>query len=358
MGTQKQEILEQMLYNAKQICRQGAVRFTAYQGNDDEVENCFSVYLATNENCAYFPKMTSFEGKDVLSVTGSGDQALNAVFFGAKSVETFDINQLAFLFYDLKETALLHLTITEFLDFYDERNLFPLQLYNKVSPYLKRETKEFFDGMFEFIKYASIEDYLQSFYMPTLYTHSKGAFTQLQGEIAGKGFSKTSCVMRNLIEEFNGTLQNLVINNPYIESEQAYKETQNRLKSLKQPVGHKFCPAHKIGDEFGPKDIVIFSNVLRFYLENLYHSFAYVQDDGIDWGKDFVRSLSKVMKEDAVASMLYEYSSLAYSDEESLRAKLGVTLNKISVNDNDFGVKQSTVWVAGKADLPEAQREL
>ncbi len=359
METQKQEILKQILYNAKQICRRGSVKFTSYRESDDATENCFSVYLATNENCAYFPKMTSFEDKDVLSVTGSGDHALNAVFFGAKSVETFDINRLAFLFCDLKETALLHLTRSEFVDFYDETNLFPHQLYDKVSPFLKSETKEFFDGLFEYIKFAPEGDFLRPFYMQEVYTHSQGVCTQKQGANAEKGFSKTSCVMRNLIEEFGNTAQNLIINNPYLVSEKTYKETQNRLKLLKQPVGHKFCPAHKIGEEFEPKDVVILSNVLRFYLDNLYFFFLCDQDDNKDWGKDFVKSLSKVMKEDAVASMLYEYSSMTYcSSEKKLRTKMGVNLNKITVDEDDFGAKQATVWVASKSDLQADSRVL
>ena len=126
-------ILKQKLNSAERILDRGNVIFTEYNPHSKTENSCFSVYLATNENCYYFPKMTSFEEKDVLSVTGSGDQALNAVFFGAKSVETFDINQLAFLFYDLKEAALLHLSREEFLDFYDEKNLFPRQLYDKVK---------------------------------------------------------------------------------------------------------------------------------------------------------------------------------------------------------------------------------
>ena len=79
----------------------------------DNDADFYTFYSATNENLEYL-SMLGIDGKDTLTVTGSGDQALNLAFFGASSIETFDINQLTFFALDLKMAALMHLSRSEF----------------------------------------------------------------------------------------------------------------------------------------------------------------------------------------------------------------------------------------------------
>ena len=115
--------------------------FLSVKSNTDT--NFYPFYAVTNENLGYFADL-NIAGKDALTVTGSGDHALNLAFFGAKSVETFDINHLTFLAFDLKKNAILHLSRKEFIEFYSAP-LFRKDLYNKVAPFLKPQTRAVFD---------------------------------------------------------------------------------------------------------------------------------------------------------------------------------------------------------------------
>ena len=75
------------------------------------------VILFTNENVAqYLNKIGGVKGKDVLSVAGSGDHAIEAYVHGAHHVDTFDINQSQHAVQDLKLMMLKNLTREQFIN--------------------------------------------------------------------------------------------------------------------------------------------------------------------------------------------------------------------------------------------------
>ncbi|MDE6583607.1 MAG: DUF3419 family protein, partial [Clostridia bacterium] len=122
--------------------------YTGFYRNANADKLVYKFYTSTNENLNYYEQLTSFKGKDVLVPTASGDHALNAILLGAKSVETFDINSIAKYHFDLKLTAIKHLTRTEFLKFYSFHNLLDKDIYNKFRTNLQDETKYFFDEIY------------------------------------------------------------------------------------------------------------------------------------------------------------------------------------------------------------------
>ena len=93
----------------------------AYQADDDseivkktdeDIEDIFveqknpfnsngPVYAFANEALSQYMKNYEFNGKSVLASLGSGDFALNAHLMGASEVDTFDINQYTYYFYQL-----------------------------------------------------------------------------------------------------------------------------------------------------------------------------------------------------------------------------------------------------------------
>lgn len=64
------------------------------------------VYYKTNEDLDELFKSFDFQGKKVLSVLGSGDQALYFLDHNASRVDVFDINKLSFYYYYLRIWAI------------------------------------------------------------------------------------------------------------------------------------------------------------------------------------------------------------------------------------------------------------
>ena len=91
------------------------------------------VYSKSNENVKGILDNFDIEGKEVLTVLGSGDQALNFLNRKAKSVDTFDVNKLTLYYYYLRIWSIRY-----FDCFYPEIPL--CDVLKKVVP--KREDEE------------------------------------------------------------------------------------------------------------------------------------------------------------------------------------------------------------------------
>jgi hypothetical protein len=107
------------------------------------------IYPFTTENLAgYFP-LLKLAGKTVLTVSGSGDHVLNAVFYGAARVDAFDVNLLSMSYTELKMTGLNFLSYDDFLAFFslspENRMVLSKGLYDRFSSSLSPSTKNIFD---------------------------------------------------------------------------------------------------------------------------------------------------------------------------------------------------------------------
>ncbi|MFA5061296.1 MAG: DUF3419 family protein [Candidatus Pacearchaeota archaeon] len=109
------------------------------------------VYPFTTENLAEYMGELGFEGKNVLTVIGSGDHVINPFFFGAKSVVGFDINRLALLFAELKIKALQHLDIRDFKDYFftGSKRTMDHRIYEGLKRNLSEECVSFFDSLYK-----------------------------------------------------------------------------------------------------------------------------------------------------------------------------------------------------------------
>jgi hypothetical protein len=110
------------------------------------------IYPFTTENLAGYLPLLNLKNKSVLTVSGSGDQVLNAVYFGAGKIDAFDINLLSSVYTEIKMQAVMTLSYQEFLDFFslrpDNRLVLSLRLYEKsatkLSPLARITFKTFY----------------------------------------------------------------------------------------------------------------------------------------------------------------------------------------------------------------------
>lgn len=114
------------------------------------------MYIYATERVSKYYSLLSMKNKRVLSIVGSGDQVINAYFFGAKEVVGFDINKRSFFILDIKVSALLNFTREEFIKFFGSsmnNGTLDFNLYNKLKGGLSINTKKFFDKLYEEFNY-------------------------------------------------------------------------------------------------------------------------------------------------------------------------------------------------------------
>jgi len=107
-------------------------------------------YVFTTENISGYYDKLEFENKKVLTVTASGDQALNAVLFGSKEIDCFDSNPLAKYILELKIAAIKALSKKSFLDYFCQGYMsFNINTYLKIRKYLTKDYLFFWDSLYE-----------------------------------------------------------------------------------------------------------------------------------------------------------------------------------------------------------------
>ena len=106
-----------------------------YDGHNED-DNYNSIYFHSNEYLREIFDAVNVEGKDVLTVLGSGDQALYMYDRGAKSVDLYDKNSLTLYYYYLRVWTIKYLN-----EFYAEL-YFKNDFLKKLLKYVKPQTEE------------------------------------------------------------------------------------------------------------------------------------------------------------------------------------------------------------------------
>lgn len=118
-----------------------------------------SLYSFTTENLGGSYSKFDFNGKETLTVCGSGDQAFNAILMGATKADVFDINFLSYMFLKLKEAAIKALSYEEFFKYFYLKKVYDVDgvkyreamnetSYKKIREYLSGYYKEFWDALY------------------------------------------------------------------------------------------------------------------------------------------------------------------------------------------------------------------
>lgn len=113
-------------------------------------------YAFTNENVSSYERIFDFKEKDVLSVTGSGDQYFTAILNDVASIELYDINPSTWLITILKFYGFLILSYEEFQELFIISRGTNMKLLVKVLPYMPRKEAN------EIVKYIKQKGNLSS----------------------------------------------------------------------------------------------------------------------------------------------------------------------------------------------------
>lgn len=124
--------------------------------NDGVFDTCGLIFPIATENIKGTYANFDLEGKDVLTVTSSGDHILSAILNGAKKVDSFDINYFTEYYYQFKKAIIK--TFDNFKDF--ERIIFYRLLaegsvssedYEKIRENLDGKYLEFWDQVIDYV---------------------------------------------------------------------------------------------------------------------------------------------------------------------------------------------------------------
>ena len=99
------------------------------------MEKFKKIYPFTTENIAGYMRLLNLDDKKIITVTGSGDQALNAILQGCLDIVTFDVNPLAKYYLELKIASIQSLTYDQFLHFllYENRESLDYSVFQALD---------------------------------------------------------------------------------------------------------------------------------------------------------------------------------------------------------------------------------
>ena len=190
----------------------GSSKFTTYD----------RVYSETNEPCDKIISKFDVKDKSVLTVLGSGDQAIQFYVNGAKNVDLFDINKLTIYYYYFKEILkyvnlssynekLAYLYWNRFISKFDSdklNNFFKNSFYRKINEdvnselVLKKISEDDFSfhnldftlpfdlsKKYDFIYTSNLSDYIKDerlkIYRDNLYNHLNKGGIVLSSNLSG-----------------------------------------------------------------------------------------------------------------------------------------------------------------------------
>lgn len=130
------------------------------------------MYIYGTEIMDYYKKL-GVKNKRVLTIAGSGDQIINAYFYGAKDVVGFDLNRLVRYFVEVKFAAIQIFSYAEFLRFFGTGKKdahFDYVLYLKIRSRLAKQTREFFDELYNYFKFNGDKMARSAFFHQRVFT--------------------------------------------------------------------------------------------------------------------------------------------------------------------------------------------
>ena len=256
------ESFETNLYKAESICDGRFKYLTEYS----------KIYTFTTENINGYMSHFNLKDKSLLTIGSSGDQILNAFFYGTKDITLYDINPYAEYFVYLKIVAILSFTYIEFQTFFFKHGI--TGYYNK-----KMFNKDLFNKMKSNLRLFDYESFL---FFDELFSCYKS------DEIRNRLFDDDEC-RNKVIKNFN----------VYLQSEESY----NKLKSIIKKIYFKYINGDIFNDDIYRK----FDNI---FLSNL------CTTTRLDNLKNLLKKLeSNNLKENGSILIGYLWNTNFYSDE-------------------------------------------
>ena len=126
------------------------------------------IYDIATEEIDHFLPVLNIEDSNILTIAGGGDQIISCALFGAKSIDTFDLNPFQIYYSKLKVAAIKALTREEFNKFFyntDYSSIYSNKIYSKIREYLDIKTRLFFDSLYKNGLNYKFENLISNFHM-------------------------------------------------------------------------------------------------------------------------------------------------------------------------------------------------
>lgn len=211
-----------------------------------------TVYTFSNEDSQKESWGIDYKDKKILSVSGSGDHALNAILFGAKEVDCFDINMLTKYYLYLKIGALHSLNHSDFIHFFGVRDSLVedtklgYETYQKISKFLPDDIKYFWDSLYSYFNNsytAGIKIYysllFSKTYDPNIAYLKMHNYYVLKDKIKDKKFNFIHTDISDLQYKTSKTYDKIILSNipEYIDLDEYISLVKNKLNPLLNDSG-------------------------------------------------------------------------------------------------------------------------
>ncbi|MEE3342869.1 MAG: DUF3419 family protein [Bacilli bacterium] len=228
--------------------------------------------MFTSENPNNMTKKLNLKDKDVLTITNSGDQALNFILAGAKSIKLFDNNPNSKYIFYLKKALIENLSYQEFLNF------FVPGLFNKNEYF----SKEKYDLIKDDISIKEVREYWDDIFN-----------------------NHTSRYINNIFVNRIYNRKELTKRNNYLASEKNYNKLKERLKEIKEIEFEEIDILHQIIYVKDKVDFIYLSDILNYIPSKS-------KDEYLKKLKTITLNISNNLKENGIISVSYMH---CYLDE-------------------------------------------
>lgn len=249
------------------------------------------LYMFTDENINDMTKKLELKNKDVLTVTSSGDQALNFILDGVNTIKLFDENINAQNYFYLKKALIENLDYEEFLNFFlpgffNKKDYFSKEKYNSVKDSLpKGRIREYWDNIFN--KYSKLE-------------------------------------IKNMFVKRHYSKKDIISRNNYLKNKENYNKLKEKLKKFDKIEFEEIDILHQLLYVEKKVDFIYLSTLLNFISANN-------QLDFLKKIKALTLNISNNIKENGVIAVNYMHCYLDeywYDFENSIQSIVSKTENK------------------------------
>lgn len=230
------------------------IRSTSY--DNDTAEQCYST---TNEYLSKYMKNMNLKGKRVATVGSSGDQMLNALFYGAKDVTLIDANMYSRAYVEYKMALIKNFDFYTFKERFDMSrklnmaDIFHWSVYAKISHSLSKPVRDFWDTLIleqdkDFNPFDIYEELVQGTPFPYCdYYSSPKAYNKLRNILKKNEFKLKFITsdLDNFIINLHGKYDAIMLSNIY-----AYMDTLDKINMFERTIYnlyyHKLNPGGTI----------------------------------------------------------------------------------------------------------------
>ena len=236
------------------------------------MKNNNKLYMFTDENINSMTQKINLQDKDVLTITSSGDQALNFLAAGAKKVSLFDDNAYSEVYFYLKKALIENLSYEEFLTF------FIPGFFHKKEYF----SKEKYDLIKESLLYGKTREYWENIF---------------------NNFSTNE--IRHMFVKRKNNKKYIIKRNNYLKDEENYNNLKEKLKNIEKVDFNHIDILHQILATREKVDFIYLSNLLNYIP-------AKNKSDYLQKLKTIVLNISHNLKEDGEIAVSYMH---CYQDD-------------------------------------------